>query len=698
LNATFAIDDADFAAAVPSTPHPRIVSRKAQRAEAQAGTSQSGARSDEPQVRADTESSFDVLTDLFLGEVDRSSRQRPTGVAGSFVSASREEMPKSTSEIVPPPSRPVLRLRKDESDAELMQAEPASPSPVASQVLPFIEDASVRTPVRERALSEPVIECVVLGNLPVLASAWASQYVREIAGACGKPVAYVRVQAGFASVELVGQWANESPVTVERHDSIDAALAFARAETDRWVIRVDAGQIGSLVERPLVRVLTLLTGSDEAARVAAYAMIRSVGPALKPLVDTGPMVRLAIMGSGEDGAHSTGRVLAEAANKELGRNVAYVACSARIGSSRAPSMLYSGPVNSDVLGVIESIEAAAGVSIPTATFTPAPQSIETAAPVPIISTLAASIEGVASDVADDVSGADFEIVSTTDDQAVEPEVIATEVESVVEASSEKREAVAVEPAIETASPAMALSISSAVVGPTVHTSVITSLEDPTPVPQAQPPASSISLVQQSASINPTRPAPNEPSREFVGAARTLVPQMEFPIAEHASIHSSPAPQAVRMETVEAPASTFHTSITPTTTRPSVPATPAHTDAPDITSHIRGLSRLAWTCPYAKGVTIASDVSGRLHMLMQAHGGDTQASIASLMIASSWARSHAQLIAQAIGASALDDEPVLHIFTDQPKDAVRLIDSGLRVHVLAPVNVGDRTAWFCTELN
>ncbi|MBY0261342.1 MAG: hypothetical protein K2Q20_03315, partial [Phycisphaerales bacterium] len=207
---------------------------------------------------------FDALTDLFMGEA--SSTKTAAAAAGGAT-------PRDPGHTVPAAliaaPRPVLRLTGGGDD------EPAAIAPV-----PAAPPPSQARRV-ERELGEPVVECLSLSNLPVLASAWASQYVREISAAAGRPVAVLRVQAGFASVEVIGEWADETgPLGVEPVDDLGLALRIAAGITDRWIIRCSGPEQRDLAGRGLIRVLTVLTGADEAAAAAALQAVDTVRPGL----------------------------------------------------------------------------------------------------------------------------------------------------------------------------------------------------------------------------------------------------------------------------------------------------------------------------------------------------------------------------------------------------------------------------------
>ena len=248
---------------------------------------------------------FDALTDLFLGEVTGK-----TGVAAGAPSASR--------------------------------VEPSGPS--AGEV------PSTNQPYSPAERGRAFIECVVMGHLPVLASAWGSQYVREVAQAAGVPVAFVRVQSGFATVELVGENAPAPRGEDDDHCSLEEALREAAAVTDRWIVRADPGEEADIAARRGVRLVTLLTGPDEAARVSAYSLVKTLAKHLPPPAEAdGPLVRLAMMSAPEQKADEAGKRLASVVREFLGRDVQHAICSSRIRATRPPATLFSG--RTDPVGI-----------------------------------------------------------------------------------------------------------------------------------------------------------------------------------------------------------------------------------------------------------------------------------------------------------------------------------------------------------
>lgn len=208
-----------------------------------------------------------------------------------------------------------------------------------------------------------------------------------------------------------------------------------------------------------------------------------------------------------------------------------------------------------------------------------------------------------------------------------------------------------------------------------------------------------SLISQIRSL--PRETPTTATR--IGPARTHATQAaempEPPMVQTArapAIEPKPLDQARARSAGAAPAPATRPAASPATTDTS----PAH--PLELVHHIPGLHKLPVSCPYVPEAEIAADDSGTLHLLAQAKGdvspGDV---IARLVSTTGWLADHLPLIRLALPQTKLaqsSDDVSLHLFTDQPKAVRRLLDSGVRVHLLASVQVGGALAWVCRELN
>jgi len=117
---------------------------------------------------------------------------------------------------------------------------------------------------------------------------------------------------------------------------------------------------------------------------------------------------------------------------------------------------------------------------------------------------------------------------------------------------------------------------------------------------------------------------------------------------------------------------------------------------NLVEHVSGLSPIAARCPDDEMVELAVDAGGRLHLLRD--GGDEHA-LSNLMMANAWAKRHAKLLRMAVPQlSNPEAAPVLHLFTPNARLGRTIGESGVQLHLLAPVSVGNQMAWYCTELN
>lgn len=532
---------------------------------------------------ADHAADFDALTDLFMGEVNA---------------------PPARPDVHPPVRRaPVLRLASEEdlSDWDDDSETPAAPAAIAPlPPAPATNAAPVargRTESRgdgapNRPSAEPaIVECIVLGNLPVYGAAWAAQYVREVARAAGRPVAYLRLQSGYASVELVGGADAGAPQACA---TLEDAVKHAAARTYRWVLRADLGEEPRVAASPLVRVVTLLTGVDETAVLGAYTSIKSLAAELAAETDARDVaIRVAVMGATPKQAEPACARLAEAARRFLGRDVQHAVCGAKVSASRPADVLFSGRTDlrtADVMALLSQLLGAPAAAAPDMPAASEPAPAES-------STLDELIDGLGGPDIDDA----------LDEAYAEPEV---------------------------------------------------------------------------APVAAARPAPvREP-------------------AQPATAASAPPAQArsARQDNAAAVA--------------QAAATAAVTDVEPVGALallLDGLRPVSVLCPYAPGVELALDASGGLHLLVRAEPDDgddgEQKALSQLLVASAWAEAHAMLLVPALAATgapaahaAATQRPVAHLFTDRPKRSRRLLETDVRVHLLARVNIGGQSGWYCTALN
>lgn len=195
------------------------------------------------------------------------------------------------------------------------------------------------------------LEMLVLGHLPVMASAWATQYAQSIVDAEAQPVACLRLASGYASLDVFGIGRPLEPAA-----TVDAAIARAARLTDRWIIRADAPSEPALATRPEITDVTLLVGADEAAVVAAYRTIKGlVGTDASMADDAGrKQLRVAVMGASEGVADTAFTKIAHTVRVYLGQSIERAESVEKVRP--APSAtLFRGPIEDSGAVLIDQL-------------------------------------------------------------------------------------------------------------------------------------------------------------------------------------------------------------------------------------------------------------------------------------------------------------------------------------------------------
>lgn len=263
---------------------------------------------------------YDALTELFLGDASLAPKPAAVGARGG-----RAE----------PPTRPVR---------------------------PVVTEGGAAPKAFVEAAAGVTVEAVLLGHLPVRASIWVRQYASAIATGLGRPVGLLRIGPEVSSVELVGPGADElAAAGGEPAGTLTEALRRTSGLTDRWIVRVDETAEPGLAECASVDEVTILTGSDEAAVVASYRLVKSLAAGWDRAFgeDAGPTLGLAIMGSSGEAALAASEKLERAAEAFLNRSIRVTARVPKIGVASAATM-YRGnesPAAAELLELVKSAPA-----------------------------------------------------------------------------------------------------------------------------------------------------------------------------------------------------------------------------------------------------------------------------------------------------------------------------------------------------
>lgn len=278
------------------------------------GTGASSTRSSPYPGRSDP---FDTLADLFLGPPVRveATSPAPLRLVGDNPSITPPEGT-APREIPRAPHRP-------------------APMPMPPQQDGLALDSSTRGGV--------AIEGLVLGHLPIFASAWATQYAKHVAETSRVPVAFLRFTGDRASLDLYLPGPLSEPIPTGAA-TLAEAIVVASARAPRWIVRLPDACEPDLADGA-VDVLTLLTGADEAAVVACYRTLKSLSAGTTDRDSdeiAGPdLWRVAVMGSDPVKAGQAGTKVRRAAEAFLEASLDISACVARIGVLKS-AQLFDG--------------------------------------------------------------------------------------------------------------------------------------------------------------------------------------------------------------------------------------------------------------------------------------------------------------------------------------------------------------------
>lgn len=333
---------------------------------------------------------YDALADLFLGD---------GGYAPDAIVAPGTVEEDDAGGAVPTHAThtPVLQLTRYEDDAllgdvtpeggsapddelfepdgaglrvlESLEATGASASALLAELLGRQDDAeetAVFDDVREDVeaggieiveMPSPLIEVVLLGHLPVRATLWARQYACSLARERIETVALVRAASGSTSVDLI---TGSEPITTRSYVHLDGAIEAVSKLADRVILRVDEASEPDLLDRPEVEEITILTGADEAAVVASYRLIKTLGATLgeQYAPGEGPTIRLAVMGAGHDQAIDACTKLKNAVETFIDRPIDIVVGSGRIDATGTTN-LYRDSVAHLASDIIDGLVRAA---------------------------------------------------------------------------------------------------------------------------------------------------------------------------------------------------------------------------------------------------------------------------------------------------------------------------------------------------
>jgi hypothetical protein len=322
---------------------------------------------------------FDALADLFLGELGRVAAHDvalglpPIARAQAAHNAAGDPPPRPTREspaAVAAPAGP--RLTLVHHDLHEHFDPPAAHATVQPESTPRESSTSLAP------IPGPMIEALVLGHLPVLASAWAARYVRHAAEQEGRPVGLIRLAGGQVRVELVpvpgGSPQSNEPS--KRVSNLHDAWSLLLHACDRIVIHADAEHEPALVASAMVDEVTLLSAADEAAVVNAYRTLKLLAGRTGGALGEQASLRVAVMGAPEARARYVWSRLEEAAESFLGRPLRCAGLIGQITGGSPSQILFIGPCTGSAAEVVSQLTSSPARRPEPAARPAAPEPIE----------------------------------------------------------------------------------------------------------------------------------------------------------------------------------------------------------------------------------------------------------------------------------------------------------------------------------
>ena len=219
----------------------------------------------------------------------------------------------------------------------------------------FLDPAPATESMPPRRLTQRV-DLLLVGHLPVRAAPWITQYCRALADRDGASVACLRRSGSYLSIDWFSSGA-DAPEPVE--DPMQALRTLARGDA-RVVLQADEHADRGLAVHPAVGTITVLSGANDAALVAAYRILKEAqgshdnGRAVPTPTPQGPELRVAVMGASLTDAEAQVRRLSDTARAFLGKGVSLALAVERIIPAH-PRTLYRGVCDTDPSRLLDAL-------------------------------------------------------------------------------------------------------------------------------------------------------------------------------------------------------------------------------------------------------------------------------------------------------------------------------------------------------
>lgn len=293
---------------------------------------------------------YDALADLFLGE--------------GFVGGADAAAAKPRSGDSPRNDDPIgaVSTRMPRGRRDVAGEAPTRPVAAATGGGAAASKATLKLAASDVA-AMPRIEALLQAHLPIMASAWVTQYAKHLAGsragavsAGSEPggVALVRIRSGAISLEIFGGEAI-AKLPTGQVTSLSDAVWRATLVATTWLLHVDETREAEFLQISGLSAVTVLSGADEPALVACYRTVKGVAMALREHGESPmPQVQVAFLGVSSARAATASATIQRTSQTFLGIEVNVSATIERIGA--CPSVtVFRGPEPKEGLKIADLI-------------------------------------------------------------------------------------------------------------------------------------------------------------------------------------------------------------------------------------------------------------------------------------------------------------------------------------------------------
>jgi hypothetical protein len=198
----------------------------------------------------------------------------------------------------------------------------------------FLSDQGA-SPRANGASARATMELLIVGHLPVRAGVWLAPYADTVARTEGD-TALIRLDDSVAHLQLLRASGDElqAPDTAT---TLRSTLASLRSSIDHWIVRPPSDAAAEELVTAGADRITILSGVDEAALVAAYQLVKELAAAAEQAGVTLPRLGLAMLGCDEAAGKSAAARLNQTTRSFLGLELGLVLCLPRMDAGLATS-------------------------------------------------------------------------------------------------------------------------------------------------------------------------------------------------------------------------------------------------------------------------------------------------------------------------------------------------------------------------